>query len=189
MTATNLVVRIEMRSLLKRNTVKTMLGFGFSWATGKLPFSLRRGSLLSIYNYLPITDVLQTSGQPTEEQLRAIALSGVATVINLAPHQAENALADEASLVKSLGMNYVHLPVDFRRPTEADFEQFCDVMAQFNKAPLWVHCAANMRVSAFVFRYRINVLNHPVQQARNDLDKIWEPFGVWRQFISKSNLL
>ena len=48
----------------------------------------------------------------------------------------------------------------------------------------WVHCAANMRVSAFIYRYRCAVLGEAEQVAKQDLEKIWQPFGNWKTFLS-----
>ena len=48
---------------------------------------------------------------------------------------------------------------------------------------VWVHCAANMRVSAFVYRYRTEVLGESASVAAEDLRRIWEPTGVWRAFL------
>jgi len=50
----------------------------------------------------------------------------------------------------------------------------------------WVHCAANMRVSAFMYKYRCEILNENAVKAKVDLEKIWEPFGAWKNFISKT---
>src|SRR4051812_31080639 len=61
----------------------------------------------------------------------------------------------EGSIVTRLGMTYVHIPVDFKAPAAWDFNAFCGVMEEFEQQPVFVHCAANMRVSAFVFLYRI----------------------------------
>lgn len=67
-------------------------------------------SLDEIYNARRIDDRLVTSGQPSEDQLRAVAAEGFDTVVNLAPHDGQNALPDEAGLVRALGMTYHHLP-------------------------------------------------------------------------------
>ena len=53
---------------------------------------------------------------------------GVKTVINLALPTSDHALSDERAVVESAGMNYVHIPVVFEVPTQADFEQFCTAM-------------------------------------------------------------
>src|SRR5690606_1680022 len=81
-------------------------------------------------------------------QFPAIRAAGYTQVINLAPHGAENALPDERAMVEGLGMRYVHLPVDFSNPTEEDFAAFCAAMSGMSgDERIYVHCAANMRVS------------------------------------------
>jgi uncharacterized protein (TIGR01244 family) len=160
------------------NTLKTILGY----LKSKLPWT---NDSSEIYNHLQLTDTLATSGQPTIAQFVRIQQAGYQTVINLAPTHTENAIDNESSLVNSLGMDYVHIPVDFKQPTEQDFSQFCDAMRRSDSQKTWVHCAANMRVSAFVYRYRRDVLGQDKSEARRDLHKIWQPYGVWKQFLAE----
>jgi protein tyrosine phosphatase (PTP) superfamily phosphohydrolase (DUF442 family) len=138
-----------------------------------------------IYNWRRLDDRITTSGQPTEEQLTGIRDIGVAHVVNLALHTHEKALPDEAGSVRTLGMTYTHIPVDFRNPTQEDFDQFCAVMEQFKDAPMHVHCIANYRVSAFFYRYRRDVLGWDDATARAHMDAIWKPEGVWADFIRR----
>ncbi len=83
-------------------------------------------------------------------------------------------------------MAYIHIPVDFKNPSEKDFDRFSDLLGGLNWDDTWIHCAANMRVSAFIYRYRCEVLNEDREEAKKDLKKIWEPIGVWKKFISKT---
>src|ERR1700758_3855351 len=110
--------------------------------------------LSDIYNFRAIGERLGTAGQPTEGQFRAVREAGFEIVINLALPTSDNALANEGSLVTGLGMSYVHIPVNFQAPSAQDFRAFREVMRAFENRPVFVHCAANMRVSAFVFLYR-----------------------------------
>ena len=98
-----------------------------------------------------------------------------------------NPLTNEELLVRQLGLKYTYIPVDFKNPTDEDFEKFVTSIRESESEKTWIHCAANMRVSAFIYKYRLEVLNHDATQAAADLAKIWEPFGVWKQFIKKSN--
>jgi protein tyrosine phosphatase (PTP) superfamily phosphohydrolase (DUF442 family) len=107
--------------------------------------------LSEIYNFRAVGEKLGTAGQPTEKQFHKVRAAGFEAVINLALPTSDNALANEGSVVTGLGMAYVHIPVDFKAPTSQDFRAFCRVMEAFEDRPLFVHCAANMRVSAFVF--------------------------------------
>lgn len=167
------------------NTYKTVLGYLKSLLP-KFPFANSQAKALEdIYNYLRINNTITTSGQPTEEQFRMIKESGFDQVINLAPHSADNALDDEPGTLSSLGIRYTHIPVDFENPTDENFAEFVEELTRQSKQKVWVHCAANMRVSAFIYRYRCEVLGEDKRLARHALNAIWEPFGVWKLFISR----
>jgi protein tyrosine phosphatase (PTP) superfamily phosphohydrolase (DUF442 family) len=126
---------------------------------------------------------LTTSGQPTEAQLAAIKALDVTHVINLGLHTHEKALADEAGCVAALGMRYIHIPVDFDHPTEADFERFRIAMRDLAGETVHVHCIANLRVSAFLYRYDRDEADMTEQEARARMESIWRPGGVWARFI------
>ena len=80
-------------------------------------------------------------------------------------------------------MEYLNIPVDFTNPTEADFTAFAAAMNARAGQAVHVHCAANYRVSAFMLRYRRDVLAMPPGPAHADLDRIWTPDPVWAAFI------
>jgi protein tyrosine phosphatase (PTP) superfamily phosphohydrolase (DUF442 family) len=142
-----------------------------------------RTRLSEIYSFRAVGDRLGTAGQPTQNQFQTIRDSGFEAVINLALPTSDNAILNEGSVVTSLGMSYVHIPVDFKAPTSQDFRAFCRVMMAFDDRPVFVHCAANMRVSAFVFLYRVLFQRIGVAEAEGDLNAIWQPDEVWSRFI------
>jgi protein tyrosine phosphatase (PTP) superfamily phosphohydrolase (DUF442 family) len=133
--------------------------------------------------WLRLDDRLTTSGQPSEEELGDLQALGVRYVVNLGLHTHERALPDEAGSVARLGMSYVHIPVDFNAPTEEDFARFCEVMERIVDEKVHVHCIVNARVSAFIFRYRRDILRMDEGQARAAMEEIWRPGGVWAEFI------
>jgi protein tyrosine phosphatase (PTP) superfamily phosphohydrolase (DUF442 family) len=130
---------------------------------------------------------LTTSGQPTEDDLKALSALGVEHVINLALHTHERALPDEGGSVTALGMTYSHIPVAFDAPTEGDFRRFCAAMESMAGAKVHVHCIVNARVSAFLYRYRRDVLGMAEQLARQEMESIWQPGGIWASFIADEN--
>ncbi|MFT4635833.1 MAG: protein tyrosine phosphatase (PTP) superfamily phosphohydrolase (DUF442 family) [Arenicella sp.] len=166
------------------NTLKTLAGFMLTMAEKYTPLRLSKHSLEGIYNYHKVNHMIVTSGQPSEEQFLLIREAGYKKVINLAPHNTENSLADEALLLRQLGLKYIHIPVDFKNPTREDFQQFVELINVSSLDETWFHCAANMRVSAFVYKYRCEILNEDRQKAEQDLAKIWTPLGVWKKFIA-----
>ena len=137
-----------------------------------------------IRNFLRIDDRLATSGMPQPDDFAALRQAGFEVVISLALPTSDNALPNEGELVSAQGMTYVHIPVEFDAPQPADFDRFTRVLDAFVGQRVFVHCAANMRVSAFVFLHR---LRHGADRAmaERDLAKIWLPDGVWREFVNQ----
>jgi protein tyrosine phosphatase (PTP) superfamily phosphohydrolase (DUF442 family) len=141
--------------------------------------------LSEICQFRAIGDGLGTAGQPTEGQFRMVREAGFEAVINLALPTSDNALANEGSVVTGLGMSYVHIPVNFKAPASQDFRAFCRVMEAFGERPVFVHCAANMRVSTFVFLYRVLCQRVALSEAERDLHAIWQPDEVWSRLIDE----
>jgi protein tyrosine phosphatase (PTP) superfamily phosphohydrolase (DUF442 family) len=137
-----------------------------------------------IYNYRMVDASLSTSGQPTEEELRAVAADGFEVVINLALHDDPRySLPDEAGLAGALGLTYVHIPVQFGAPTEADLLEFCNAMDAHRERKRLVHCAANKRVTAFLGLYRVIRQKWNPEDAFSLMNDVWEPNPVWSAFI------
>jgi uncharacterized protein (TIGR01244 family) len=147
--------------------------------------SMAATALSSIYNYHAVDESLSTSGQPTVDQLKSVAEAGFRTVINLALHDDPRySLPDEAGTVRALGLTYVHIPVQFTAPTEEDLLAFFKAMDAHAGEKLWVHCAANMRVSAFLGLYRVIRLGWENERAFELMKKLWQPDEVWSSFIA-----
>ena len=136
-----------------------------------------------IYHWRRADARLTTSGQPSEAELAEIKQLGVTHIINLGLHEHERALDDEAESVAGLDMVYMHIPVAFDAPMEADFERFCAAMAETRATKVHVHCIANLRVTAFLYRYWRDVLLMDEEDARALMDSVWRPGGVWAKFI------
>ena len=138
-----------------------------------------------IYNYRRVNDQLITGGQPSEDQLIAAAAEGFSTVINLATLASPSSLPDEAGLVRSLGMAYYHIPVEWEQPTDGDFATFEQVMCEVAPRRTLLHCAANFRVTAFYALYALKNLGWSEAQADEFRASIWRgsDYPVWEAFI------
>src|SRR5262245_20541165 len=110
-------------------------------------------AIQGIKNFISVSPTLSTAGQPSEDQLREVARAGFEVVINLGLLDPRYCLADEGGVVESLGMKYHHIPVDFAAPQPRDLENFFNVMDASHHRNVFVHCAANYRVSTFVGLY------------------------------------
>jgi protein tyrosine phosphatase (PTP) superfamily phosphohydrolase (DUF442 family) len=143
-----------------------------------------RSDLAATRNFREIDAGVCVAGQPSEAQLASAADRGVRLVINLALHNDPRySLPDERGTVESLGMKYVHIPVQFKQPTLGDLEAFFTAMDEHPGEARLVHCAANYRVTAFLGLYYAIRLRKPLAEAFAPMRTVWEPDAVWSAFI------
>ncbi len=140
-------------------------------------------AVTNILNYIKISDKVSTSGQPSPDQFNLIANAGFSAVINLAMPDSTNALPDEGGLVTEAGMNYFHIPVPFEAPTHQHLMLFLKVMKAVENDKIWVHCALNMRVSAFMQHYQQQALNRSPNDCIPMLEN-WQPEEAWQRFLT-----
>jgi len=150
-----------------------------------LTINLVGNRMEDIYNFLKLSDSIATAGQPTKEQFTAISKLGYQVVVNLALPESLNALPDEKEVVETQGMEYVHIPVVWENPTIDDIRRFFSVMEANADKNIFVHCAANMRVSAFMYLYRLIHEGMSDEDAKRDLHQIWIPNDNWQKFIEQ----
>ena len=141
-------------------------------------------SVAGIRDYRRLSDRIATAGQPSEEELAAVARAGYRCVINLHIPSQPHAPADEAAFVRSLGLEYVHIPVPWEHPTRAHLERFFETMDARQDQRLFIHSAANKRVSAFVALYRTQRLGWLEEEALAYVDVSSFP-PVWQAFIEE----
>ena len=138
-----------------------------------------------IYNFLALSNAVGTAGQPLEEQFSSIKNAGYQVVINLALATSPQALPHEKEIVESQGMEYIHIPVAWESPTVEDALHFFDAMKAHEDKKIFVHCAANKRVSAFLYLYRTLHLGIDQEEATHDLHRLWTPNDGWNIFMNK----
>lgn len=140
--------------------------------------------LSDIHKFYPVNELICTSGQPSELQIRKIAASDFTVIINLGLiGDPRYSLPDEKSLVASLGLSYIHIPVQFSEPTESDLNEFFAAMQKYEKSKIWIHCAANIRVSAFLGLYHVIQKGWNSELAFKQMYEIWQPDFTWTSFI------
>ena len=143
----------------------------------------KKPALEQIRNFYHLDEHTGTAGQPEAEEFQLIRQNGYKLVINLACHDSPHALENEARIAEKEGLEYIHLPVDFKAPTLQELEQFFTVMQRNDNRPVFVHCALNWRVSCFMYLYRTIRKGIPENIARNDLLQVWQPDQTWQDFI------
>lgn len=123
---------------------------------------------LFLAKFSQVGDDIFIAGQPTERALRELRAQGVTTVVNLrSPEEMARVGFDEAALVRSLGMTYVHLPM--RGTTELPYapaavEAFAAAM-QAAEGKVLLHCTIAWRASHLWAAYLIEQRKVPVATA------------------------
>ncbi|PKN98197.1 MAG: phosphotyrosine protein phosphatase [Chloroflexi bacterium HGW-Chloroflexi-4] len=138
-------------------------------------------------NTYQVFDWLWTSGQLSENDIARLHKEGFTTIINLALPTSSNALKGEAELVANVQMNYFNIPVEWELPEVEQFELCAKLLSDLHECghKVWLHCAINMRVSAFVYLYRKLVLKHAENEAVHPMVNIWTPNPLWQEFIEE----
>lgn len=114
-------------------------------------------------------DVLNAS-QPSEKQLHELAAKGIRTVINIRT-EAEmadvktNQGFDEETLVKSLGMKYVNIPIQSLESfTPDNLAKIAEALSQSEGKTLF-HCFTASRTSTIWIAYLVKYYGVPVDEA------------------------
>ena len=146
-------------------------------------------SVETIRNFLPLGDSLGTAGQPSEDEMHELAAAGYRAVVNLGLLDPRYCLPDEAGLARSLGLSYHHIPVPFDAPDVEHFRAFVDAMdaetAADPDAKVFVHCAANYRVSSFLAVYGEMRLGWTRERADAHARTLWPLNDVWTDFLAR----
>ena len=138
----------------------------------------------AIYKFLRLSDSVGTAGQPNASQFTAIKDAGYRIVVNLAVPDSPQAVANERELVAAQGLEYVHIPGLWDNPQVEDALRFFATMQANTGKKIFVHCIANMRVSAFMYLYRVTYEKMSEEEATRDLHALWVPNEVWQKFIN-----
>ena len=142
---------------------------------------------MELLNFHQITPRIGTAGHPKAKDFASIAAEGYEVVINLAMHDADDAIAEEGSLVSKAGMSYFHLPVPWEAPTADHLKTFIGIMDALDDKKVLVHCQVNARVSAFMLKY-LTFKGVAEADATTPLMEKWKPQmdDTWKAFLALS---
>jgi uncharacterized protein (TIGR01244 family) len=87
-------------------------------------------------------------GQPTPEQVRALADAGYAGILNLREDAEEND-AFHARAARESGLQFFRVPVSKTNPTDQSVAKFLKVTDDETLYPVYIFCAEGNRAAAF----------------------------------------
>ncbi len=118
-------------------------------------------AISGVANACQILPNVITGGQPNAAQLRALQESGGGIVLDLRDPM-EPRLVDEPTTVRTLGMEYVNIPVRAGALDDATMERILSVLRNTGGRTVFVHCGSGNRVGGALIPHFI--LDHGMEE-------------------------
>ena len=131
---------------------------------------------IKIKNFGQMDERFYRGGQPKERDYKDLAALGIKTVIDLRDDPEDY----EKSLVESLGMKYVHIPMVAKKyPTEEATKAFLKLAGDPETGKFFVHCAGGRhRTGAMGAVYRYEFYNWNYDQVYKEM-KDFDFYTAW----------
>jgi protein tyrosine/serine phosphatase len=92
----------------------------------------------TIKNFQQIDDGVLRGAQPGDKNLKVLHASGVKTILDL--RQPGKLVERESATAKSLGLEYINIPLGFRSPDQSTMTRILAIINDKTKQPVFVHC-------------------------------------------------
>lgn len=144
-------------------------------------------NILKAYNFVQVNEEISCSGLLKNINLQSLSGNGYEVVINLLPDDDQHATDGEKESIEKMGIRYIHIPIDWDKPTHSDFELFKSSMDSTENKKVHIHCAANYRASAFYALYAHKRHGWSRAELSEFIDSIWEisEHPAWEKFVSE----
>jgi protein tyrosine/serine phosphatase len=114
-----------------------------------------RRSVLGIKNFSQVTPLLYRGAQPNEHGFQQLKCLGVQIVVNLR-YASEAARIGEESAVTKLGIEYVSIPSNCRKPHDENVARFLSLVREHPDKKIFVHCEFGIdRTGLMIAAYRM----------------------------------
>jgi len=126
---------------------------------------------------------LASGAQPGPDHLEELKALGYDVVVNLSPASTRNALKDEAVLVETLGLDYVHFPVDCSHLRPLHYFTFAGILNGFEGKRVFVHCGGNIKSSNLVHMFQVLEGGIDERLSFQTLKTIQDPEAKWFEYF------
>lgn len=135
---------------------------------------LKNQAKADLPNFHQVHPYLYRGGEPTSQGLKELKEKGIKTIIDL---RAQTPMSrQERAEAKTLGLDYINLPMSDKAPTDKQVKTFIDTtrLARDNSAPVFVHCAhGSDRTGCLIGIWRVTEDNYSYDQAYKEMRKYW----------------
>jgi len=107
----------------------------------------------SIVNYVEVSPLLATGGQPDQSGVKQLADKGYKAIINVRTSGEEFDQAGEEKQALELGLRYYMVPVGPRKLQEEQALAFNTLLSSLKGQKVYVHCRSGSRVVGLMVIY------------------------------------
>lgn len=143
---------------------------------------------MHIQNYYQYSDSLSSGAQPTMDEIAALKTEGFEAVVNISPASTRNAIKDEANIVESQHMDYVHFPVDCSNLRPIHYATFKGIMQGLEGKKVFVHCGGNIKSSNLLHMYHVLEKGMDEAESLKTLRKIQNPEEKWFHYFKRMGM-
>ncbi|MBZ5498560.1 MAG: protein tyrosine phosphatase family protein [Acidobacteriia bacterium] len=104
-------------------------------------------------NYVELSSLIGTGGQPDETGMKQLAEKGYKCIINLRTSGEAVDLAAEEKQARQLGLRYYMVPFSGKEPSEEQALAFNALMSALKEEKVFVHCTIGARVATLMTIY------------------------------------
>lgn len=141
-----------------------------------------------IMNYFRYNDTLAAGGQPSPEQIKSLHNEGIEIIVSISPTSTRNYLPEEPELIESLGMHYIHFPIDCSNLQEIYYATFKGIMDSLEGKNVFIHCGGNIKTSNLIHMYQVLEQGLDEQESLKVLKKIQQPEEKWFSYFKKMGM-
>jgi len=129
-----------------------------------------------IDNFEKVSPEIWRGARPSDVALEDLATHGVKTIVDL--RMDSDKCEHEHVYARRLGLNYVHIPMTFKRPTSTQIVAFLNVVNDKHNQPVYVHCRQGAdRTGTLIGIYRTLVQGWTFERAYAEMrDHHFKPF-------------
>lgn len=145
-------------------------------------------------NFYQYSQNVLTSGQPSADLLKDAGDDGIKVVISVVPKSESVYIPEEGEILAAQGIEYIHIPVTWRAPEDAQFDAFMAAMEKVGSRKVLVHCWANARASALVTAHRVLSAPETEVEEFERLKSVWKEVAgynldsdrLWQGYLNKN---
>jgi uncharacterized protein (TIGR01244 family) len=134
-----------------------------------------------IKGFYRIDEGVAVGGQPTPEQVPALAAAGFRTVMNLRL-ESEFDAEPVAAAAKKAGLSYRHVPISSKDPTNAAVDEFLRLTDDPAIYPVYIYCGSGNRAAALWMVRRVLREGWHIGTAMTEAERAGLETDVMRDF-------